>query len=133
MGVACSSKSGMKSVNIITPWKIYPLKCYKGLLNEHGKEKIKVIHMVRHGEGTHNVKGTVNVEHFYRDPSNFDARLTEKGQKQCARLAQYVKSELPQLVNDVDDIAVITSPLTRCIETALRSFPWLADTATIPF
>jgi len=129
----CLPKIDTRSGKFIPPWKIYPFECYEGLINEYGKEKIKVIHMVRHGEGTHNVKGTVNVEHFYRDPTNFDARLTEKGQKQCAGLAQYVKSEVPQLVNDINDIAVITSPLTRCIETALRSFPWLADIATIPF
>jgi len=121
----------------ITPWKIYPFECYEGLIKEHGKSKVKVIHMVRHGEGTHNVigesKGNLAVEKFFRDPSNFDAPLTENGQKQCTVLAQHVKDEVPQLVNNVDDIAVITSPLTRCIETALRSFPWLADIATIPF
>jgi broad specificity phosphatase PhoE len=83
--------------------------------------------MVRHAEGTH------NLEENYGDRDNIDARLTPKGLEQCAQLAQQVQANRPELVNNVDDIRVISSPLTRCVQTALHSFPWLAGNDSISF
>jgi broad specificity phosphatase PhoE len=110
------------------PWKLFPANSYNDLLRNHGKENVKVIHVVRHAEGTHNVLEN------YGDPTNFDARLTPKGKEQCARLAQNVKETIPELVGNVEDIGVITSPMTRCVQTALYSFPWLTATDSgVPF
>ena len=86
-----------------------------------------MIHMVRHAEGTH------NVEENYRDHDNIDARLTTKGKEQCKKLALKVKSSMPELLESVTDIGVITSPMTRCVQTSLFSFPWLAESKDVPF
>ncbi|CAB9509952.1 Pfam:PGAM [Seminavis robusta] len=85
---------------------------------------LKRIHIVRHAEGTHNV----NKE--YSDMVNLDARLTEKGKEQCQRLAQKLQdaspsSALGQLLKNTE--LVVTSPLTRCLQTAMLSFPTLTD------
>lgn len=65
----------------------------------------------------------------YRHPKNHDARLTAFGEQQCDALA----------TSSADLVAgaqlVITSPLTRCVQTALLSFPALAaaDPKAVPF
>ncbi|KAK3271451.1 hypothetical protein CYMTET_20199 [Cymbomonas tetramitiformis] len=70
----------------------------------------KLLHLVRHAEGTHNVsKG-------YKLPEHHDARLTKKGIEQCARLSQSTTS--------LDRVQIIvTSPLTRTVQTSIHSFP----------
>jgi broad specificity phosphatase PhoE len=107
------------------PWQLYPVARYKDLQNKHGKDKVKVLHMVRHAEGTH------NVDREYKDPQNIDARLTSKGKQQCESLAQRLMEM--KTTTDEQDICVFTSPMTRCVQTALYSYPWLADSQTIPF
>jgi broad specificity phosphatase PhoE len=114
-------------------------------------ETIHRIHMVRHAEGYH------NVEKDYKNHKNRDARLTPKGTDQCAALAHYVRDHYHQLFyhhheeppppktgssggpsswkNNTTNILVVTSTLTRCIQTALQAFSDLAsatatDTAT---
>jgi broad specificity phosphatase PhoE len=82
---------------------------------------IKKFHILRHAEGTHNV----NKE--YKDLKNLDARLTELGQDQCRQLAQCLSTQ--EFVSRID--LVVTSPLTRCLQTALFSFPMLST--HIPF
>jgi broad specificity phosphatase PhoE len=81
----------------------------------------KIVHFVRHAEGTHNVKQD------YAHPDHLDARLTTKGKQQCQALAERIANadalqdpELYQLRENTD--LIVTSPLTRCIETALYSF-----------
>lgn len=64
-------------------WKVYPSYQYDALVERYGKHKIKVIYMIRHAEGTHNL-----VENHYDDPNQMDARLTPRGQHQCATLQQ---------------------------------------------
>ena len=69
----------------------------------------------------------------YQDIVNFDARLTEKGQAQCRELADRIRLAsqdedlaLSQLRENVE--LVVTSPLTRCMQTALMSLePVLGD------
>jgi broad specificity phosphatase PhoE len=77
-----------------------------------------VLHVVRHAQGFHNV----NQE--YRDIVNLDARLTELGVEQCRQLANRIRqadpnSPLASLASSLQ--LVVTSPLTRCIQTALLS------------
>ena len=72
----------------------------------------KVVHLVRHAEGTHNLD-----ESESKLPMHFDAPLTPGGVGQCRALAERTISL------DVD--AVLVSPMTRCLETARLSFPHL--------
>lgn len=72
----------------------------------------KVVHLVRHAEGTHNLN-----EIESKLPQHFDASLTPRGVDQCRRLAELTRTL------DVD--AVLVSPMTRCLETARLSFPHL--------
>ncbi|CAJ1942520.1 unnamed protein product [Cylindrotheca closterium] len=117
-----AQKNSVECESFKAPWKLYPIDSYNELRTKHGKENIKVIHMVRHAEGTHNVDGD------YKNEKNMDARLTENGMAQCQSLAQHTQATMTEeILQDIDDVAVITSPMTRCVQTALYSFRWLPD------
>lgn len=132
------------------PWKVYPSWQYDGLAKEYGDKNVKLIYIVRHAEGWHNV----NQE--YKSIKNLDARLTTKGTNQCSKLRDELlslKKEFDVLNNTVDDdaigdrykqglnylmngyekdgdICVLVSPMTRCIQTALLSFDfWLPESS----
>ncbi|KAG7348518.1 histidine phosphatase superfamily branch 1 protein [Nitzschia inconspicua] len=152
-----------------SPWKAYPSWQYDRLVKRHGSDKVKLIYMVRHAEGTH------NVNREYKDIANLDARLTDKGRAQCQNLRNkllgYRKKVSPSPTcsddNDVDnkyvqglhyllrshseciqsdgqttvvdpdpvasiakDVCVVTSPLSRCVETALLSFDFFLSDQT---
>jgi broad specificity phosphatase PhoE len=79
----------------------------------------------RRRQGTHNVEvpGTCQ----YRHPKNHDARLTAFGEQQCEALA----AKSADVVGNSQ--MVVTSPLTRCVQTALGSFPTLAAELEVPF
>lgn len=74
----------------------------------------KVVHLVRHAEGTHNLN-----EEESKLPKHFDATLTPKGIEQCNLLSRNTKA--------LDADAVLVSPMTRCLETARLSFPHLYE------
>ena len=78
----------------------------------HDSSTSKVVHLVRHAEGTHNLN-----EAESKLPLHFDAPLTPRGVEQCRRLAERT------MALEVD--AVLVSPMTRCLETARLSFPHL--------
>jgi hypothetical protein len=78
----------------------------------HESSTSKVVHLVRHAEGTHNLH-----ESESKLPLHFDASLTPRGVGQCRLLAERT------MALDVD--AVLVSPMTRCLETARLSFPHL--------
>ena len=95
---------------------------------------VKTIHIVRHAEGFHNVNND------YKNIRNLDARLTEKGIQQCQSLAKQCEQQdngdddsgvLANLLKNTD--LVVTSTMTRCIQTALYSFPQLVRKNSIPF
>lgn len=122
------------------PIRAFPSSRLRELRSEYGPDSVKLIHVVRHAEGTHNV----NKE--YNDPVHADARLTRRGAEQCAELAASLESEHLRRVldsrlsigkDDGDDdsagIAVVTSPMTRCIQTAMLSFPSLLAAPDVPF
>lgn len=69
----------------------------------------KILHLIRHAEGTHNISPD------HKTPAHLDATLTRRGVDQCRELARYTKHL------KVD--AVLVSPMTRCLETARLSFP----------
>jgi hypothetical protein len=82
--------------------------------NVHRSPTSKIVHLVRHAKGTHNLN-----EEESKLPAHFDATLTAKGIDQCNRLARHTKN--------LEVEAVLVSPLTRCLETARLSFPHLYD------
>lgn len=143
-----------------TPWKAYPSWQYEKLVERHGEDHVKLIYMVRHAEGTH------NVNREYKDMAQLDARLTAKGKDQCRKLRDELLSHqrnvstqtsvqdygnhrqgLHHLLNlrsvgeagnslgegnsgsssssSNNDVCVVTSPLSRCVETALLSFEFM--------
>jgi broad specificity phosphatase PhoE len=70
----------------------------------------KIIHCIRHGESTFNAS--------YRetgiDPLHFDARLTPLGEEQVHQAARAVR--------DVPYELIVSSPLTRALQTTLGLF-----------
>ena len=62
--------------------------------------RTKLIHLVRHAQGWHNVDPTI-----MQAPAGVDAQLTDEGRRQCAMLAQAAPDLRPDLI--------VTSPLTR--------------------
>jgi broad specificity phosphatase PhoE len=79
---------------------------------------IKTLYYIRHAQGTHNVLKE------YRDRRHVDARLTDLGKQQCRALASAIQDAVPgsehyNLLHKTD--LVVTSPLTRCIQTTLLS------------
>jgi broad specificity phosphatase PhoE len=141
-----------------SPWKVYPSWQYDLLVQNDGIQKVKLIYMVRHAEGTH------NVNRDYKSIEHLDARLTPLGENQCHELCDellLLKKELGEVKNaagshrhrqglehlmkesekprsgdegdgnDNSDICVVVSPLTRCIQTALLSFDFLTPAASL--
>lgn len=140
-----------------SPWKVYPSWQYDLLVQNYGIQNVKLIYMVRHAEGTHNVnRDYMSIEHL-------DARLTPLGENQCHELRDELllcKKELGEMNNAVgsdrhrrgleylmtesekplseekgagngdSDICVVVSPLTRCVQTALLSFDFFAPAAS---
>jgi broad specificity phosphatase PhoE len=105
----------------------------------------KVVHFVRHAQGTH------NVDREYRAIENMDARLTDYGKDQCRSLAENIRQAAAHKsststtspttettananLSNLHESAqlVVTSPLTRCIQTSLISFPMLVE-RDVPF
>ncbi|CAK4661898.1 hypothetical protein LEN26_009224 [Aphanomyces euteiches] len=82
----------------------------------------KTIYLIRHGESTYNewrVRSILNFSWiFIKDPMLIDARLSRKGKQQVLALKQNV---LKQKLNESVEV-IITSPLSRAIETALGGF-----------
>jgi len=100
--------------------------------------KSKILHLIRHAEGTHNISPD-----SHKTPLHLDARLTERGIEQCRNLAQKTRyhyerrgildsefnaleqrngiSSIHPSVGEVE--TVIVSPMSRCLQTAILSFP----------
>ena len=70
----------------------------------------KIVHCIRHGQSTFNAHFAETGE----DPLHFDAPLTELGQRQVAERAPVLRQNAYELV--------VTSPLTRAIQTTMGLF-----------
>jgi broad specificity phosphatase PhoE len=70
----------------------------------------KIVHCIRHGQSTFNAHFAETGE----DPLHFDAPLTELGRRQVAERAPELRQYAYELV--------VTSPLTRAIQTTLGLF-----------
>lgn len=107
-GASSSSSSFSSSVSAVRLFSLTEMHSPV----RHESKTSKVVHLVRHAEGTHNLN-----EDESKLPLHFDAALTSRGVEQCLRLAERT------MTLDVD--AVLVSPMTRCLETARLSFPHL--------
>uniref|UniRef100_A0A803MC82 Phosphoglycerate mutase-like protein 1 n=1 Tax=Chenopodium quinoa TaxID=63459 RepID=A0A803MC82_CHEQI len=77
----------------------------------------KVIHLVRHAQGLHNIEGEKNYK-AYMKPEYFDAPLTPLGWQQVDNLRRHVRD--CGLYNKIE--LVITSPLLRTLQTTVGVF-----------
>ncbi|ETV87010.1 hypothetical protein, variant [Aphanomyces astaci] len=82
----------------------------------------KTIHFIRHGESTFNqwrLRSILTFSWiFVKDPMIIDARLSAQGKLQVAALKKVIQERKLHEIVDV----IITSPLTRAIETTLGGF-----------
>ncbi|KAM1151645.1 hypothetical protein ACFX19_034947 [Malus domestica] len=79
--------------------------------------RCKTLHLVRHGQGIHNVEGAKNYK-AYMKPEYFDARLTPLGWQQVDNLRKHVhECGLSKRIE-----LVVTSPLLRTLQTAVGVF-----------
>lgn len=85
------------------------------------KSSAKIVHFVRHAEGTHNLAGASES----KLPLHHDARLTVKGREQC--------HDLSISTRNLGVECVIVSPMSRCLETAKLSFPHCYESQEVPF
>eukprot|EP01047_Picozoa_sp_COSAG01_P075258 COSAG01_NODE_12842_length_1677_cov_3.245247_1_plen_294_part_00 len=102
----------------------------------------KVLHLIRHGQGFHNLLGDVYRSHGvefsstgadltdnnpYRRPELVDPPLTAIGRKQASALRARTQLLSPQLV--------VVSPMVRATQTALLGWAHLVEgaTTTVPF
>jgi broad specificity phosphatase PhoE len=123
LGSACRGMQARKAVaESLTTYDVYPMSELDSL--QRAGRDVCTIHMIRHAEGTH------NVARAYRDPSNLDARLTARGEEQCAQLAANCSAQ-QEMLDGIE--LVVTSPLTRCVQTALLSLPMLASGQHVKF
>jgi broad specificity phosphatase PhoE len=65
------------------------------------------------------LKDALTFDSTYNSAINFDARLTTRGEAQCADLARQAPCENATLIT--------TSPMTRCVQTSLLGFPNLVS------
>ncbi|PHT50886.1 Phosphoglycerate mutase-like protein 2 [Capsicum baccatum] len=79
--------------------------------------RCKTVHLVRHAQGVHNVEGEKD-HSAYRSPHLFDAHLTPLGWQQVDNLRKHVHAS--GIFKKVE--LVITSPLLRCMQTAVGVF-----------
>nr|GMC81252.1 phosphoglycerate mutase-like protein 1 isoform X1 [Ipomoea batatas] len=77
----------------------------------------KIIHLVRHAQGIHNVEGDKNYK-AYMSPKYFDANVTPLGWQQVDNLRRHVHSS--GLFKRIE--LVVTSPLLRTMQTAVGVF-----------
>lgn len=90
------------------------------------RSSAKTVHFIRHAEGTHNKAAKEEGREAYDKEEHFDARLTDFGNEQCAAL----KATGHGIEKEAQ--LVVVSPLTRAIETAIRTVdqvdgvPWIA-------
>lgn len=74
---------------------------------------------MRSGEATHNAAFRQKGEEAFKDAAFRDARLTDEGVNQCNETGEELSSEFKQFH------AIYTSPLTRCIQTAILMKQWI--------
>lgn len=90
----------------VLPPGVYPL------------HRCKTIHLVRHGQGHHNVAGEVDGDSAFLSPKYTDASLTPIGWRQVESLRHHLASTPAAPTIDL----VVSSPLMRTLQTACGVF-----------
>eukprot|EP00250_Pteridium_aquilinum_P002631 c12855_g1_i2 orf=219-1259(+) len=88
-----------------------------GNLSVHLLRNCKIVHLVRHAQGYHNVAGDLDYE-AYMSLDFVDASLTPLGWEQVDELRRHL--ERIKITKNVD--LVVTSPLMRTMQTAVGAF-----------
>lgn len=76
----------------------------------------KLVHLVRHGQGYHNVEAALYGAAAYKKQSLMDAHLDDTGKAQCIALGARIR----EIKLQVD--VILVSPLTRTLQTASHMF-----------
>lgn len=89
-------------------------------------KKLRIIHLIRHAEGYHNVNKD------YKNPAHIDAELTPNGIRQCQALSEQLRLKLLEKSGKEKDEewndhlfrvqCIISSPMRRALQTAQHSF-----------
>ncbi|KPM37755.1 hypothetical protein AK830_g8808 [Neonectria ditissima] len=74
-----------------------------------------IIILIRHAQALHN------------DYTIHDPPLSELGVEQCAALNKQLQSVFADATTNVDDVAIVVSPMRRTMQTAMLSLNWLID------
>ena len=80
-------------------------------------DSAKLVHLVRHGQGTHNVEAALRGVEAYKMISLMDAPLDSTGRTQARDLGIRIKES--KLAVDI----ILVSPMTRALQTATEMFP----------
>jgi len=80
-------------------------------------EHSRVVHLVRHAQGHHNLAAAVRGSAAFVDPALFDASLDDVGRAQAEKLGGIIDD----LTLEID--VVLVSPLSRTLETCAGLFP----------
>ncbi|CAM6121506.1 unnamed protein product [Calypogeia fissa] len=117
----CTNIAGRKTCDTINPVSVLPYKDMSGTAPSYPSayplHRSKIIHIVRHGQGYHNVQGEID-RLSYLSYDYLDASLTPKGWQQVGALQKYLKSS--GILDSVE--LVVSSPLTRTLQTATGAF-----------
>ena len=106
------------------------------------QERCKRIFFIRHAEGTHNVaerESTFTPKENVLLAENtgmthWDARLTPKGEEQCAALKHSIRGDgVWGYAKPLNLDLVVVSPLTRCLQTAVLSLGDPSSAGAPPF
>ncbi|CEL98069.1 unnamed protein product [Vitrella brassicaformis CCMP3155] len=97
------------------------------------------VYFLRHAEGTHNLaakrrKPGESRESVFRDPSHFDAMLTDKGIEQSKNASTHMPAAVREALNGSSasrPLLVLTSTLSRTVETARHAMPALKSVTAI--
>jgi len=101
---------------------------------EATRNRKRRFHLIRHGVTHMNVYLTKNPygSRGFRDPLDFDTRLTPRGVEQARSLSTKTAalfSSSNSTSSSSSSFAVVVSPLTRALQTATLAFPFLVDEA----
>jgi broad specificity phosphatase PhoE len=91
------------------------------VLTLHPSRHVKTLHLVRHAEGFHNVAGAIDYAN-YKLEKFLDAHLTREGWRQAFALRAELNAKAGDDRRPIRPAVVLTSPLTRALETAAAAF-----------
>jgi len=84
-------------------------------------DSAKLVHLIRHGQGTHNVEAALRGVEAYKNTALKDAPLDATGRAQAKELGNRIRES--KLAVDI----IIVSPMTRALQTAKEMFPESAE------